>query len=181
MRHAELVTRAAAWLRNKQRCKVVLTETSAGYDAQVPDAIGWTWRGDCFEIECKASLSDFHADHRKPHRQPGAPSLGSRRYYLLPMSFGVRAVPEGWGLLLAQKRGLLSAIPAPPNTSRDQSAEAQLLVAVLARYQAQGLSYLTLREQHAAKLARYAADRERGLYYGAEAEAQALMGRLGMR
>lgn len=181
MTHAELVARGEAWLRNKKRCKAILVETSAGYASQVPDVIGWTWRGDCFEVECKASRADLLADFKKPHRQAGASHLGSRRYYLIPDELGAPALPAGWGLLVVRGRCVREVISAPLNENRDLFAETLLLTAVLARYQAQGLAYKTIAEQHRERLDQYARDRERGIYYGAEAEAQALMGRLGVR
>lgn len=182
MTHAELVSRGAAWLRNKQRCKAILTETSSGYNAQVPDVIGWDWRGRCLEIECKASIADMRADRTKPHRQPGVMQLGSHRYYLVPASLGIKSVPEGWGLLLATPRRIVEFMAPTENPCRDLAGEAQLLVAVIARYQSQGINYQTLREIHDASLRRMALDRARGFNdpRGVE-EAQALMGGLGIR
>lgn len=66
MSHEELVERAAQWLANSRRCNVVLTENASC--REVPDAIGWStaWkhRGSIV-VECKTSVSDFHADRKK--------------------------------------------------------------------------------------------------------------------
>lgn len=82
MTHAELVTRAAKWLKNFMRCRVVLTElvalTSSG---ERPDAIGWVFNQSIL-IECKANRSDFYADSKKRARHEGYPALGAWRFYL---------------------------------------------------------------------------------------------------
>jgi hypothetical protein len=40
--HAQLVQRAALWLRNNERCRVVLTEQTTG-SGEIPDALGWKY------------------------------------------------------------------------------------------------------------------------------------------
>lgn len=66
MTHVELVERAVRWLWGTKRCNVVLSENASC--SEVPDAIGWStagsWRGSIV-VECKTSLSDFHADKKK--------------------------------------------------------------------------------------------------------------------
>ena len=95
--HAELVKRAARWLRGTMRCGVVLTEVSGGHEQ--PDVIGWL-RGGRLSIlvEVKTNRADFLRDHRKWHRRAGI-GLGQLRYYFVPGLFiGPEELPEGWGL-----------------------------------------------------------------------------------
>lgn len=98
--HAELVQRAARWLRNTKKCGVVLTERK-GY-SEAPDAIGWRYGPGSILVECKASRSDFFADRKKPFRQNPDGGMGQTRYYLTPPRLiKPEEVPEGWGLLWA--------------------------------------------------------------------------------
>lgn len=103
MTHAELVTRAGAWLRAKG-CKIVFTELVT-LTGECPDAIGWRDSGGTsYLVECKTSRSDFHADKHKPHRRADvegfAPSMGRFRYYLCPPGvIRPEDLPARWGLL----------------------------------------------------------------------------------
>ena len=66
MSHEELCERALRWLRGTRRCNPVFSRCASC--SEIPDAIGWSsahgWRGSTV-IECKTSLSDFHADKKK--------------------------------------------------------------------------------------------------------------------
>ena len=86
MTHAQLVERAARWLKNTRRCGVVLTEFHS-WSQETPDAIGWT--GGCHNsilVECKTSRSDFYADKKKPGRRGlrARAGMGRERYYMAP-------------------------------------------------------------------------------------------------
>jgi len=102
--HAELVKRAARWLRNTQHCGVVLTEFHSNAD-EIPDAIGWSCGRFSYLVECKTSVDDFHADRKKPGRQGlrQCQGIGRFRYYLAPpgvLSVDlVRKHRPRWGLL----------------------------------------------------------------------------------
>lgn len=99
MTHAELVSRAGAWLRTKG-CKIVFTELVT-LSGETPDAIGWRDSGGTsFLIECKTSRADFRAEKNKVHRMPGMRAMGRFRYYLcLPGIIKPEDLPAGWGLL----------------------------------------------------------------------------------
>ena len=101
MTHAELVERAARWLRNTVRCGVVSTE-NYNVGASIPDAIGWT-SGESYLVECKASRGDFKRDLKKFHRRHPEYGMGNVRYYLTPPGLLLPdEVPEHWGLLEAR-------------------------------------------------------------------------------
>lgn len=121
MTHAELVVRAARWLKNTQHCGVVLTEL-VSYANEVPDAIGWKMSGwPCsYLVECKASLDDFYADRRKPGRtsKSGHRGVGRYRYYmverdLLTVELVRRHRPK-WGLLEVGRRTVRVKLKAEP-------------------------------------------------------------------
>ena len=66
MTHEELCERARRWLSGTRRCQPVFSNIASC--GEIPDAIGWSsaygWRGSTV-VECKTSLSDFHADKYK--------------------------------------------------------------------------------------------------------------------
>jgi hypothetical protein len=96
--HAELVARAVSWLRNRRRCSVVLAECGTWCVREIPDAIGWTYRGASTLVECKATRADFLADKAKPHRS--GVGLGSARFYMAPAGvIAPEEAPTDWGLL----------------------------------------------------------------------------------
>lgn len=147
MTHAELVERAAKWLRGTRRCTVVLTERYvSGETIEIPDAIGWTSRGVSILVECKVSRADLCADQQKPcrRREPEL-GMGSARYYLTPP--GLVSPTDGlrthWGLLEAhpnQIRRMRSATSQEYNRSLEQ----RLLLSELSRYQIHGITYPAL-------------------------------------
>jgi hypothetical protein len=128
--HAELVQRAARWLRGTRRCGLVLVECQAYCCQEIPDAIGWDGRGRSTLVECKVSVGDFYADRRKP----GAKArVGHFRYYMTPPGLlDPKRLPPGWGLLEAGKR-VRHRVKATPSEAVNQHAEIGLLVAELSR------------------------------------------------
>ena len=103
MTHAELVDRAARWLRNTVGCGVVATE-EYNVGRSIPDAIGW--KSSCsYLVECKATRSDFFADAKKHHRRYPDWGMGEVRYYMTPPGLvSPDEVPEHWGLLEARPK-----------------------------------------------------------------------------
>lgn len=122
--HADLVRRAASWLRHSAeqpadytlrngatplssyRCPVVLTEFCGGPTSEVPDAIGFCHQGlASIVVECKATREDFVSDKNKWFRRNGKFGLGMYRYMLTPAEL-IRTdeLPDGWGLLEADMR-----------------------------------------------------------------------------
>lgn len=112
MTHAELVDRAARWLRNARvhceyarkgwtyrRCGVVATESQGG--SEIADAIGFTIGGRAsILIECKASRADFRRDSKKLFRAHPKNGMGCYRYYLTPRDMiTTDDIPERWGLI----------------------------------------------------------------------------------
>lgn len=101
--HGRLVGLGARWLR-KQGFAVVATELNALACMEIPDVVGF--RAACSVVlEVKVSRADFFADAKKPHRQPGAPALGTYRFMLCPEGMvATSELPPGWGLLQARGR-----------------------------------------------------------------------------
>jgi hypothetical protein len=148
MTHADLVARAARWLRTTMACHVVLTEHTVGQE--YPDAIGWRGRGESVVVECKISRSDFLRDRHKASRAHYGQRPGVWCYYLTPpgLVWGPQitlALPEGWGLLHAEPRLIRVVQKAAPTTGVDDRSVTQLrrelyrLYSEVRRYQVQGL------------------------------------------
>lgn len=99
MTHADLVERAARWLKGAG-CSIVLTELVT-MNSETPDAIGFRASGqESYLVECKSTRGDFLADRRKPFRREGG--MGLYRYFLCPPGLIKPAdLPQGWGLLYA--------------------------------------------------------------------------------
>lgn len=97
--HDQLTVRAVRWLQNSRRCVFILVEPLCPAGSEIPDAIGWTYRGRSIVVECKASLPDFYSDRRKPPRQKFG-GLGTLRYYMTkPGLLRAQKLPTYWGLL----------------------------------------------------------------------------------
>lgn len=130
MSHADLVERAARWLRNSLNCRVVFSEPSAPL-GECPDAIGWVG-GRCVIVECKSSRSDFLADQNKLWRRVEGYGLGDWRFYLTsPGLLDGLTIPEGWGWYEVRGRavvfragnGYANAAPNPNNSNRKREIE----------------------------------------------------------
>lgn len=136
MTHAELVERAAKWLRNSRNCGVVLTEFHS-YAGEIPDAIGFqSSPHKSVLIECKTSVSDFYADAKKPGRRTSH-GIGRRRYYLAPLGVLtaelVRKHRPRWGLLEATARNIRATLDAEPFGLETSWRELPLLYAYARR------------------------------------------------
>ena len=98
-KHAQLVARAADWLRHKYGCGIVLSEQYCA-TGEVPDLIAWKASCQSVLVECKVSRSDFLADANKPFRLQPEDALGSKRFYLAPAGMiAPEELPKHWGLL----------------------------------------------------------------------------------
>src|SRR6201996_5282982 len=107
MKHAQLVARAADWLRHKYGCGIVLSEQYC-VTGEVPDVIGWKASCQSVLVECKVSRADFLADANKSFRLRPEEGLGSRRLYLAPAGVIPAAeVPRHWGLLECRGREVI--------------------------------------------------------------------------
>jgi hypothetical protein len=103
MTHAQLVSKAVAWLRS-YRCGVVLSEQACA-SGEMPDAIGWKKASHSVLVECKISRADFLADRAKSFRQKPETGVGCERFYLTPAGMiRVPELPAGWGLLECRER-----------------------------------------------------------------------------
>ena len=135
MTHAQLISKAVAWLR-RYGCGIVLSE-QACISGEVPDAIGW--KGACRSVlvECKLSRPDFLADRAKPFRQNCEIALGCERWYLTPAGLlSVDDLPRHWGLLELKGGKLHAAVKASRHNQRTPTGllyEMNLLLASLRR------------------------------------------------
>lgn len=114
--HAELVERAARWLKSFG-CGVVFDDrfqarTSSGGK---PDALGFK-AGVSILIECKSTRADFLADKKKKVRQQPELGVGDWRFYLCPTGvIKPEELPEGWGLLYYEGRSVKKITGIPNN------------------------------------------------------------------
>lgn len=135
MTHAELVQKGKRWLLGfKNGCAFVFTETHCQWRPfECPDVIGWNTRGLSTLIEVKVSRSDFLRDKKKIVRRYEDVGMGHRRFYLCPdKMISPDEVPEKWGLLYANGRGI-SIVKEPQKFNIEQCSyqELPLLVAKL--------------------------------------------------
>lgn len=123
MTHAELVTRAGAWLK-AMGCPIVFTEMVTLWH-ETPDAIGWrNSGGESLLVECKVSRSDFLADKNKSFRCGIVPGMGRFRYYLCPPGMiKPTDLPPRWGLLYCQPKKIEIVVGRHPR-SWDQEVSA---------------------------------------------------------
>lgn len=163
MTHAELVERAARWLKNTKRCGIVLTEFDAGI-GEKPDAVGWGSHGSrSYQVECKTSLNDFYADKKKSGRCGVSvrSGIGRWRFYLTPpgllVADTVRRMRPRWGLLEVRGRIIRVVVDAEAWGRADTAwSELPLLYSYARRIHQYGL---TLDEAQAA--VRHAAEDKR--------------------
>lgn len=140
MTHAELVDRAAKWLRNFFHCRVVLSELKTITDScETPDAIGWV-HNKAILIECKASRNDFYNDRKKKARHKLFSALGVWRFYLTPPNLlRTEEIIAGWGIYEVRGRRIIhtggveycNAGKPPFESCRD--SEVAMLVSALSR------------------------------------------------
>lgn len=133
MTHAELVERAARWLRTHHRCGTVFAEmvTASG---ECPDAIGWRMHFSRV-VEVKVSRGDFFADRQKLHAAHPDTGMGRQRWYLVPDGLvSVAEVPAWCGLAYATKRRIVIAKEAPDRAVFDHGGEVQMLTSAVRRF-----------------------------------------------
>lgn len=130
MTHAELVARAAAWLRNHKRCGLVFTPTYFAGRAEIPDALGFCLSGRLsIVVECKTSRADLLRDAKKPHRVNPWLGMGTARYYMsepglvTPDVFGDEAQHwfAPWGILEVVGRRVVVVRESSEHGSRDEA------------------------------------------------------------
>ena len=137
--HADLVERAATWLRNQMNCRVVLAEPNIC--GEIPDAIGWKYAYASHLVECKVSRCDFFADRAKSFRVDMALGMGIYRYFMVPAGLiclnDLDASYAKWGLLEVKGRCVRVSRWAEAQLEHDRLGEIGLLV--------QGLAYTQMR------------------------------------
>jgi hypothetical protein len=99
MTHKDLVKNAVSWLKNNQRCTIVINELRSTYVSECPDAIGFKG-GISILVECKASRADFLSDSKKYFRNYSDYGMGNFRYYMAPVRLiKTEELPPNWGLI----------------------------------------------------------------------------------
>lgn len=140
--HADLVLRAARWLRNTRGCSVVFTEFACS-GGEIPDAIGWQYQHSIL-VECKTSRSDFMADKNKPWRRMPELGMGLERYFMVPegiitptdlcgLDARLQFARSKWGLLWVCKNQVRVMKKAEGFGVRDRIREVGFLVSMLRR------------------------------------------------
>lgn len=127
--HGDLCDAAVRWLYGTAGCNVALSGISSA--REIPDAIGWSTasRIHCGSIvvECKVSVSDFHANKYKEHGN----RMGNFRYFLVPD--GLIPLAKVWdgypshGLLYYRRKRVSVIQKAKDNESPDLLSENRLL------------------------------------------------------
>ncbi len=109
--HDDLVLRALVFAKIGLNCLVAGKDIGASINGrnEIADVWGYTVvhshaklrsKYGSWLFEIKASRSDFLADLKKQHRQPGVDALGRWRvYYAAPGIIRPDEVPDGWGLI----------------------------------------------------------------------------------
>ena len=137
--HAALVLRAARWLKNNQRCGVVLVEPQS-FQAEIPDAIGWV-RQSSFLIECKATRADFLSDAKKTFRRRPERGMGEFRYYMTPVGLIDKSeLPDRWGLIEVHGRRSRVIVRAEARP-REEALERQYHETLLMYYALYGVQH----------------------------------------
>lgn len=133
MKHADLVDKAAAWLRAK--ATVVITELSFySTTGESADVIGFTNR-ESILIEVKVSRADFLKDRHKCFRREPSRGMGARRYFCAPAGLiAVDELPERWGLIVWDvTRGVMRKAREAKYQAHSSDNEVRLLVSALRR------------------------------------------------
>ena len=142
MTHAELVQRAAAWLRGTWRCRVVITEMDGG--GQIPDAIGWTGFASIL-VECKTSRTDFAADAKKSHHRRDR-MMGNYRFYLTEAGLlAPEEIPPRWGLAEIRGRRIMKIKQLACDGDADWQDERALLLSCLQRLGAASVTGISVK------------------------------------
>ena len=134
MTHADLVTVAAKWLRTRKRCSVVVTELVSS-TAEQPDALGYREQLPML-VECKTSVADFRADAKKMFRLRADKGMGFYRWYMAPADVALKIeseLPERWGLLSVDARGVRVVRDSGRFPASDHRAEIALLTSLVRR------------------------------------------------
>lgn len=127
--HETLVQRAAAWLRNTRRCKLVIVNAKPWSANEHPDVIGWLPTGESIVVECKVSHGDLLADHRKRWRTMSV-GMGMYRFTMVPPVLEVKWNPDWFGgVLVVEGRRVRVARECPPRQTRDWPKELCMLLA----------------------------------------------------
>lgn len=135
MNHADLVNRAARWLLNSLRCKLVIVNAKPWSCREHVDAIGWNQAGESVVVECKMTVEDFCADRRKTWRTYSK-GMGFKKFYMISESLWHSEkerlfVPHSIGLLVVGARCVKVERQADGRQDREWSEEINLLVSRL--------------------------------------------------
>lgn len=135
--HRKLCEIGANYLKNAIphyiRCNYVVTEFTS-LCSESPDIYGYRGGYHTLLVEVKVSRSDFFADKKKRHRQPGS-GIGSSRYYLCPTNLiSVDELPPGWGLLYCNNEGKITLVKQSEHfDQRDYTDEMSVMYSIIRR------------------------------------------------
>lgn len=140
MKHKELTSRAAKWLKCHSKntivpnCSIVAEDLmTAASTGEIPDVIGWcSWTS--VLIEVKVSRGDFLRDKKKPFRKYTDMGMGENKYYLCPEGLITEEdLPELWGLLWIDKKGKISIQKQAEKHEANLRCERTLLLSLYRR------------------------------------------------
>lgn len=134
MKHSDLVSYVADWLRSERGFRTVLTEGSCSGTVEEPDVIAWKG-GRSTLVECKRSRADFLADRKKPFRAEASAGMGRTRLYAAaPGIIRPADLPDRWGMLEVTDGGRVQLVVEPRSFSAwNRDGEIVLLAAALER------------------------------------------------
>lgn len=132
MTHNELVRRATIWLKNTQRCGVVVPEL-VSYANENADVIGWRKQGmESLLVECKLTRADFLSDKNKSVRRTPERGFGDLRYYFTPAGLvRIEELPALWGL--AEVHGRRVRVLRKPEAIPHDHRQGQIMMYSLLR------------------------------------------------
>lgn len=135
--HAKLVAKGVKWLRSqagKQWSAPIAFGEMVAAGNEIPDVIGFSSGGGSSLIECKTSKSDFKRDKKKMFRSVPQMGMGKYRFYMCPTGLIDKSeLPEGWGLIYVNGKGVAKLIAKPKPQYYNLKAEHIYMHSVIRR------------------------------------------------
>lgn len=140
MKHDQLVTKAAKWLKRHPsngivpNCPTIAAELqTATSNGEIPDVIGFSNRCSVL-IEVKVTRSDFLKDKKKSFRVFPWQGMGQMRFYCCPEGLISKSeIPDNWGLLYSNGRDRIKVIKVAEIQPANDIAERTVLMSIIRR------------------------------------------------
>ena len=135
--HAKLVAKGVKWLRGqggKQWSSPIVCGELVAMGIEIPDVIGFSSGGGSSLIECKTSKSDFKRDKKKMFRSVPQMGMGKYRFYMCPTGLIEKDdLPDSWGLLYVNEKGIVKLIVKPKAQYCNLKAEHSYMYSIMRR------------------------------------------------